>query len=279
MVRRRTLSSLSLSLKLLVYFGILLWHDVSAYVGSSESKGSTKKEQIDGCIECGNYRCPEDPGKCLLGSVPDPCECCKKGLCARLDGEPCWNSSISEISVKSRNHGFCARNYLCKLRSDLEEQDEPQSVCVCMEQSPACGSNNKTYTTPCALHEQSMRLKSPSSLKLQHLGPCESRPWIVSPLENILTTSGQRIALNCEVKGFPIPDIFWEFQSADGKQVLKLPAKEHEATIHINMDAEALTRSSWLQLPRLGQKHVGKYYCIANNTLGEASTTSHVTIV
>jgi len=68
-------------------------------------------------------RCPENPGKCLLGSVPDPCGCCQEtGLCARLLGEPCWNASIPFLPPKSRNNGYCARNYLCELRSDLQEK-------------------------------------------------------------------------------------------------------------------------------------------------------------
>ena len=102
-------------------------------------------------------------------------------------------------------------------------QDEPQAICVCMEQTPACGSDNKTYTTPCALHEEAMRRKSSSFLTLQHLGPCQSRPWILSPLEDVLSVFGQRLALNCEAKGFPVPEIFWEFHAADGRTVLKLP--------------------------------------------------------
>jgi len=68
-------------------------------------------------------RCPENPGKCLLGSVPDPCGCCQEtGLCARLLSEPCWNASIPFLPPKSRNDGYCARNYLCELRSDLQEK-------------------------------------------------------------------------------------------------------------------------------------------------------------
>lgn len=102
------------------------------------------------------------------------------------------------------------------------KKDNPEAICVCMEQSPACGSNNITYVTPCALHEEAIRLKN-KSLKLKHLGPCLSRPWILSPLENIFISYGQRLAINCEAKGFPIPDIFWEFHSADGR-VIKLPS-------------------------------------------------------
>ncbi|KYM95018.1 Kazal-type serine protease inhibitor domain-containing protein 1 [Cyphomyrmex costatus] len=251
-----------------------------AVAGTVENKSVTEKAQPEGCIECGYYRCPENPGKCLLGSVPDPCGCCPEtGLCARLLGEPCWNASIPLLSPKSRNDGYCARNYLCELRSDLQEKDTPQAACVCMEQSPACGSNNETYSTPCALHEEAMKLRNSSSLRLQHLGPCESRPWILSTLEDVVSPFGQRVALNCEAKGFPVPDIFWEFHSADGKRVLKLPGEEHQAIIHTSDGPEPLMRTSWMQLARLDEEHMGMYYCIANNSIGEASTSSFVSVL
>ncbi|XP_071626348.1 insulin-like growth factor-binding protein-related protein 1 [Temnothorax longispinosus] len=250
-----------------------------AVAGTIENKSVTEKAQPEGCIECGYYRCPENSGKCLLGSVPDPCGCCPEtGLCARLLGEPCWNVSIPLLSSKSRNDGYCARNYLCELRSDLQETDSPEATCVCMEQSPACGSNNETYPTPCALHEEAMKLRNSSSLRLQHLGPCESRPWILSTLEDVVSSFGQRVALNCEAKGFPVPDIFWEFHSADGRRVIKLPGEEHEATVHTSEGPEPLMRTSWMQLARLDEKHIGMYHCIANNSVGEASMSSFVSM-
>lgn len=93
-----------------------------------------------------------------------------------------------------------------------------------MEKTLACGSNNRTYSTPCALHEESMRNKN-ANLLLQHLGPCPSRPSIYSAPENFIAGEGQLIALNCEVKGFPLPDIFWEFHAAVGNRVLRLPSE------------------------------------------------------
>lgn len=103
-------------------------------------------------------------------------------------------------------------------------QDTPEATCVCMEQSPACGSDNRTYETPCSLHEQATRQKS-SSLRLVHLGPCPSRPKIYSPPEDVHAEEGNFVALSCEAKGFPLPDVFWEFRSADGRRVLRYPSK------------------------------------------------------
>ncbi|XP_012287525.1 insulin-like growth factor-binding protein-related protein 1 [Orussus abietinus] len=232
----------------------------------------------EGCFVCGQYRCPADSAKCLLGSVSDPCGCCSGGICARLEGEPCWNSSIPELPRKARNEGFCATNYLCQLRSDLQPEDEPEAVCVCMERSPACGSNNETYSTPCALHEEAMRSMN-STLRLRNLGPCMSRPWILSPLDDVASYLGQRVALNCEVKGFPVPDVAWEFHSADGGRVIKLPSEEHEGTVDTREGPEPLTRTSWMQLARLDRNLIGTYHCIASNSIGETSTASTVSVL
>ncbi|KOC60263.1 Kazal-type serine protease inhibitor domain-containing protein 1 [Habropoda laboriosa] len=275
MMRRRALLTLSLSYWFILYT-TTLQGNVFAFMETDEDTDVTAKKRIDGCIECGDYRCPGDPGKCLLGSVFDPCECCTKGLCARLDGESCWNSSIPGLPSTSRNNGLCARNYVCTLRSDLRKEDELQAVCVCMEQSLACGSDNKTYATPCALSAEAMRRRNTSLLRLQHLGPCQSRPWLLSPLENVLSVFGQRVALNCEAEGFPIPDIFWEFHATDGRKVLKLPGEAHGATIHSSLGPEPFMRTSWLQLARVTKTHIGVYYCIAKNSLGEARSASFV---
>ncbi|XP_043492668.1 insulin-like growth factor-binding protein-related protein 1 isoform X2 [Polistes fuscatus] len=201
-----------------------------------ESKSHESKDnKLPGCIECGEYRCPENPSKCLLGSVSDPCGCCKAGICARLGGEPCWNSSITEPYANSRKDGLCARNYFCQLRNDLQKEQ---------------------------------------------LGPCPTRPWIVSYTEHVVSNIGQLVLLACETKGFPVPDIFWEFRSPDGKKVLKLKTnEEYVISVEKNIDPKSWTKTSWLQLPRLTKDHVGTYYCMANNSIGDAAATSQVSIV
>ncbi|KAG7190535.1 hypothetical protein KM043_006636 [Ampulex compressa] len=272
-------SSWPLSLLLPLLLASLIRRGTGAVVGTLENKGATEKPKEDGCVACGEYRCPENSAKCLLGSVPDPCGCCPDGLCARLDGESCWNASIPRLPSKNLNDGFCARNYLCQLRSDLQEEDEPEATCVCMEQNPACGSNNETYETPCALHEEAMKLRNSSFLRLQHLGPCESRPWILSQLQDVFSTYGRRVAINCEAKGFPVPDIYWEFHSADGRKVVTLPGEELEATVHTSEGPEPLMRTSWMQLPRVSKEHIGMYHCIANNSIGETSAAFFVSML
>ena len=109
-------------------------------------------------------------------------------------------------------------------------QDAPEATCVCIERTPACGSNNETYETPCALHEEVMRSRNPH-LKLNHLGPCPTRPWIESASKNISGIIGSRVVLSCEAEGFPVPDIFWEFHSMDQSRVLKLPSTDENSDL------------------------------------------------
>lgn len=58
-----------------------------------------------------------------------------------------------------------------------------------------------------------------------------------------------------------------------------LLGEEHEATVHTSDGPEPLMRTSWMQLARLDAKHIGMYYCIANNSIGEASTSSVVSML
>lgn len=67
-------------------------------------------------------RCPENPERCSLGVVSDICGCCPEGVCAKMTGEACWNSSISQLPFEKRNEGLCAENYSCQLRLDLQPE-------------------------------------------------------------------------------------------------------------------------------------------------------------
>lgn len=235
-------------------------------------------KEVDGCAICGDYKCPENPERCLLGFVNDVCGCCPDGVCAKISGEACWNSSISQLPFERRNEGLCAENYSCQLRLDLQAEDVPEAICVCKNQSPACGTNNETYDTPCALDEEITRSRN-SDLKLDHFGPCPSRPWIDSATRNISGVFGTRVVLSCEAEGFPVPEIFWEFHSEDGLIVLKLPNDDHDGVVKTKDGPEPRMRTSWMQLPHLEKSHVGTYYCIATNSVGEASISSFLSII
>ena len=55
--------------------------------------------------------------------------------------------------------------------------------------------------------------------------------------------------------------------------------EKHEALVHTSEVPETLIQSSWLQLARLGEQHVGWYYCIANNTIGESGTFAYISLI
>nr|CAD7442309.1 unnamed protein product [Timema bartmani] len=49
-------------------------------------------------------------------------------------------------------------------------------------------------------------------------------PWIISGPQDIGSSLGQGLALDCEVKGYPIPSIHWEFKADDGtSRMLPIP--------------------------------------------------------
>ncbi|XP_014222139.1 insulin-like growth factor-binding protein-related protein 1 isoform X1 [Trichogramma pretiosum] len=261
--------------------------------------GVTETPYADGCRPCSTSsreRCPTDPATdCLLGTVPDACGCCPtSGVCARLEGETCWDEKLRELlPAAARNAGRCAGDYSCRLRHDLEDGDEPEAVCSCRESRRVCGSDNRTYANACTLRETALRIAAnngPSlGLWLAHEGPCPTRPRIYSAPESVADARlGQRVALNCEARGVPLPDIFWEFHSADGRRVLRYETEDRAGpdtrTSRSSDGAEeedpedSLVRATWLVLDNVGAQHIGVYHCIANNSLGLASAWSIVNI-
>ncbi|XP_011505086.1 PREDICTED: insulin-like growth factor-binding protein-related protein 1 [Ceratosolen solmsi marchali] len=266
-----------LLLTLLAFIGLASGYLALHSRGSHPAKIANSLNYTEGCRACDINRCPADASLCPLGFVPDVCGCCTKGVCARLGGESCWNASIPELPKVRKNEGLCSRNYFCKLRDDLQPEDVPEATCSCMEQSLACGTNNRTYDTPCFLHEEAIRIRD-SLLELQHLGPCPSRPRIYSGPKDIVATTGQIIAFDCEAKGFPLPHIYWEFHSADGSKFFRLPYNKLENSDAKQAEPENLIQTSWLQLGRFETYHVGTYHCIAKNPYGEASASSQVSM-
>ena len=53
---------------------------------------------------------------------------------------------------------------------------------------------------------------------------CFAVPWVTSGPEDVAGALHQSVALDCEVKGFPIPGVYWEFRANDG-DVRVLPSK------------------------------------------------------
>jgi hypothetical protein len=49
-------------------------------------------------------------------------------------------------------------------------------------------------------------------------------PWVTSGPEDVAGALHQGLALDCEVKGYPIPGVHWEFQAENGNMRV-LPSK------------------------------------------------------
>lgn len=112
------------------------------------------------------------------------------------DGQFQWNSIflLCTLSLIAQ---------LCRLVQDL-----PESLCLCKDTSSVCGADNVTYDTSCLLKE--------AGAEFLHAGPCKSLPEIVTGPEDVSNFENERFALDCEVKGFPVPDVSWEFQAFNG---------------------------------------------------------------
>ncbi|KAK9508454.1 hypothetical protein O3M35_006008 [Rhynocoris fuscipes] len=147
--------------------------------------------------------CPQSDADCESGTrVSDPCACCIDGICPQLETEHC---SFDKP---------CERGYAC-----VKANGDEETSCRCRRDKRAvCGSDNTTYISICSLQRQPHK---PSLLKWGH---CDKAPEIVSASGDIVVLEGQPMALDCEVKGNPIPSINWYFTSLDGATKL-LPSK------------------------------------------------------
>lgn len=59
---------------------------------------------------------------------------------------------------------------------------------------------------------------------------------------------------------------------------LQILDDDHDGVVKTKDGPEPRMRTSWMQLPRLEKNHIGTYYCIASNSVGEASISSFLSI-
>nr|CAD7430848.1 unnamed protein product [Timema monikensis] len=146
-------------------------------------------------------------------------------------------------------------------------RDEPEALCVCKETQVACGSNNRTYDSVCQMNQELADSGFPDTLYLKHWGPCRSVPWIISGPQDVGSSLGQGLALDCEVKGYPIPSIHWEFKADDGTSRM-LPSDDLYMAVQVRGGPEPYMATSWVQIVSLRHKDTGTYTCVATNTEG-----------
>ncbi|XP_075222394.1 insulin-like growth factor-binding protein-related protein 1 isoform X2 [Lycorma delicatula] len=126
---------------------------------------------VTACPPCEKLHCPKSAAECLLGVVPDPCECCPIGRCGLARGELCYNQSLSDPAYKK--FGYCAEAHYCSVEPSEDSPGYLDGICVCAENQVACGSDNRTYENICALSEAATETGVSRSLVIQHWGPCE----------------------------------------------------------------------------------------------------------
>jgi len=226
------------------------------------------------CPECHKDQCPKPGAWCPQGLVPDICGCCPQGVCGLAEGQKCFNASLSRVlPVASRKYGVCGANLHCLLRSDLKFRDEPEALCYCKETQEACGSDNRTYETVCQMNEVSVR--SGNTVYLKHWGPCRSVPWVTSGPEDVAGTLHQGLALDCEVKGYPIPGVYWEFRAENGSTRV-LPSDDQYVAVQVRGGPEPFMVTTWVQIVDLRPSDTGIYTCVASNSEGEARASAKV---
>ncbi|XP_043525686.1 uncharacterized protein LOC122536948 isoform X6 [Frieseomelitta varia] len=120
-----------------------------------------------------------------------------------------------------------------------------------------------TYTCKAA-----NRLGQASTSAFLDVEPAEfttEKPYFVTPLSNAMARAGQRVKLECEAKGNPMPTLTWYH---DGKPV--------EETMNIKTQTDAGRTS--LVIAEAFAKDAGCYTVVAKNNAGEATVSCNVSV-
>jgi len=212
------------------------------------------------CLPCDKVTCPEIY-ECVAGVTPDRCGCCQ--ICARSETELC---DVSWAQSKDQSAGICGDNLECVYNQETMEQ-----LCVCRETGQVCGNDELTYSSPCALNEESVRRDSAPNLpqlSMAYWGPCIEAPTIISPPSDTYGPVGANLTLDCEARGFPAPIITWQYDDVDGNTIY-LPSDDQDISIQMRGGPDANMVTGWAQILSLEPSYSGVYHCIAENNQGK----------
>ncbi|XP_047486066.1 insulin-like growth factor-binding protein-related protein 1 [Penaeus chinensis] len=241
--------------------GVLLAVTAAVLVAAASAQDLESK-----CEECDRSACPE-VGSCPGGAVPDECGCCV--ICARGLGQRCDN----ETGAASRGrYGACGDHLVCRPRTDVG--DSVEAVCECDSEGEVCGSDEVTYESLCHLLEKTA---DNPELFVAVRGPCKAAPVIMSPPEDAERPEGSILVLDCEVRGYPVPDVTWELNLKDGSS-FKLPGDRSSLAVQVRGGPEPFMATGWVQIMRINKETVGTYSCVATNSEGEARASAKVQI-
>ncbi|XP_019884311.1 titin isoform X6 [Camponotus floridanus] len=104
-----------------------------------------------------------------------------------------------------------------------------------------------------------------ASLDVEPAQISTKKPYFVTPLSNVMVRTGQRVKLECEAKGEPIPELSW---AHDGKPI--------EETKYHRIQTDGARTS--LVITEAFLKDAGCYTVIAKNEVGEATASCIVSV-
>jgi len=217
----------------------------------------------ESCPTCDLSVC-ESVDHCVAGVLLDSCSCCQ--VCARSEGELCDKRH-------NGNLGMCGDNLECVTNEETHE-----NLCTCTDTKMVCGSDDVSYETPCQLNEESVRRSADSKqepLKMQYWGPCKHSPIIVTPPTDTFGPKGANLTLDCEARGFPAPDITWQYDNIEG-ETISLPSDDQMISVQMRGGPEPLMATGWAQIISLDPSYSGVYHCIASNSLGKVHASARV---
>ncbi|ROT76300.1 insulin-like binding protein [Penaeus vannamei] len=121
------------------------------------------------------------------------------------------------------------------------------------------------------------RPHTPTRLTPPTLSTPPTAPVIVSAPEDAERPEGSILVLDCEVKGYPVPDVTWELNLEDGSS-FKLPGDMSSLAVQVRGGPEKFMATGWVQIMRIKKDTVGTYSCVATNSEGEARAAAKVQI-
>ncbi|CAK9298042.1 unnamed protein product [Gordionus sp. m RMFG-2023] len=267
---------------------------LSSFSSSNQRNQESHPKELVGdedvCGHCFFDRCPR-PEKCEAGITRDHCGCCF--VCAQKEGQMCEGPSHPypdhhNILGRKKHLGTCGEDLDCVLREDVVPDfanpllregravlGEPQYLCKCRHTETLCGSNEKTYDNLCKLMEDAYR--DHEKIKVSFRGPCQSAPWIHTGPENVYNETGSQVALICEVKGYPIPVVEWNFHGSNGL-IVSLPSDDNHVAVLARGGPEKYQVTSWLQIQGLVESDDGEYTCFGINKYGQANSTARLQV-
>lgn len=205
----------------------------------------------------------------------DPCQCC--AVCGRLEGELCDPGTNPDLPLIDsagviKGTGRCGDNLQCQIVEDQQEEAAEQqlrAVCVCRELEMVCGSNGQSFDNLCRLMEHSFSGGQENMLRVESWGPCETAPEIITEPREVLVERGTHVNIDCEVRGYPIPEIFWRKTQENGN-VTPLPGFWPNVSVQTRGGPTVTSLTSWVQIFSVQPSHSGRYTCSAANKYGLA---------